>query len=71
MSSKHRISVQVSDKARIRLKEMAENRGMQTNDLVRLALGLLDEADRAREDGYYVGIARNRSDLAAVFVMPL
>ena len=54
-----------------RITEIADKRGMKYNELMRLALGYLDMADRASERGDYIGTTRVREYLDQVMVTPL
>ena len=54
-----------------RLREIAGERGLSLSATMRMALGLLDVAERAREEGLYVGTTRDREQLDTVMVLPL
>jgi len=54
-----------------RLVEIAERRSIHINDAMRLAIGLLDTAERAREKGEYLGTSPDRQALTTVIVTPI
>jgi putative ubiquitin-RnfH superfamily antitoxin RatB of RatAB toxin-antitoxin module len=69
--SHQRLSVYLPLNAADRLRDIAIARGMGVNDVMRLALGLLDMTEQARLQGHYVGIASDRENLDTVMVVPI
>jgi hypothetical protein len=53
------------------VKRIAAQRGMSVNAVFRLALGVLQAHEDAREAGQYVGTTRVREDLEQVLIGPL
>jgi hypothetical protein len=70
-TEKKAFTLYLTDEASNRIREIAKDRGVRVNDAIRLGLGLLDIAERARERGEYVGASRQRENLSTVFVSPL
>lgn len=68
---RERISIYVSSEAADRMREIAERRAIGVNDTLRLAMGLLDQAEHARENGKHFGIASHKSALDTVLVLPI
>lgn len=68
---KQAITLYLPDGAVARVREIAKDRGIRVNDAIRLALGLLDVADRARERGDYLGVSRHRENLETVIITPI
>ena len=66
-----KLSVYLPPAAMKRAREIADDRGIGISDAVRLALGLLDVAERARERGEYMGTTPIREHLQTVMVTPL
>jgi len=66
-----RMSVYLPAPAASVVREIAEQRDISDNDVVRLAIGLMQVVERARLDGHYVGVARDRDRLDTVMVTPL
>lgn len=54
-----------------RIRFLAEQRDISVQDAIRLALGIFDTCERARADGHYVGISRDRAVFDTVLVLPL
>jgi hypothetical protein len=67
----NRIALYLPDTTNDRLREIAAARGWEISDTLRVAIGLLDVAERARVRGEYMGTTPIREDLRTVMVMPL
>jgi hypothetical protein len=70
-TEKRAFTVYLTDEASNRIREIAKDRGVRVNDAIRIGLGLLDIAERARERGEYIGSTRVREHLSTVLVSPL
>ena len=70
-SPRYRLTVTLPPLALHRVRSIAAERDISDNDVVRMAIGLLDVAERARADGHYVGTARDRESLDTLIVAPL
>lgn len=70
-TEKRVFTLYLTDEAASRVREIAKDRGLRVNDTIRIALGLLDIAERARERGEYIGATRHREYLTTVLTIPL
>ena len=66
-----RVSFYLPQTVAERVSAIAEDRDISANDVVRMAIGVLDTFERARADGHYVGTARDRESLDTLIVAPL
>ena len=71
MPGNRRRTLRLTIEADDRLMQIASRRQIQANDAMRVALGLLDVFEQAREKGEFVGATRDRGALTTVFVSPL
>lgn len=69
--ARHRISVHLSPSSVARVREIAEARGVTVADIIRVALGLFDAFEKARDDGLFVGTARSRDAILTELVCPM
>jgi hypothetical protein len=70
-SDQFRVSVYLPRDAEAVVRSIAARRGIGVNAVFRLALGVLQAHEDAREAGQYVGTTRVREHLEQVIVAPL
>ena len=71
LTPRERLTVYLPPVAADRVRAIADDRGITVSDALRMALGLLDVAERARADGLHMGTSRDREALETVMVAPL
>lgn len=70
-ATRERLSVYLPPAVAARVRAIATKRDISTNDVVRMAIGVLDTFERERDDGRFVGSTRDREALDTVIVAPL
>lgn len=67
---RERLSIHLPPALAAQARAIAEDRDISVNDVIRMALGVLQVAERARLDGHYVGVSQYRDRLDTVMVAP-
>lgn len=65
-----RLSIHLPPAVAAVARGIAAERDISINDVVRMALGVLQVAEQARRDGHYVGVSQYRDRLDTVMVSP-
>jgi hypothetical protein len=68
---RERLQVYLPPPVAARVRAIAASRDISVNDVVRMAIGVLDVAEDARLKGHHVGVTKHRERLDIVMVSPL